>query len=120
MSVMTDAAARPANGAGLPDDKQRLLQIDDAISRIRTQIATADLKRQAGGQQIDPSWFHRAKTALRHLQKERAEVAANLAAASRKITFKDTIIAVLRERHDAESWARVLDAARLRHGGEKP
>jgi len=118
MSVMTDAAARPANGAGLPDDKQRLFQIDDAIARIRTQIATADLKRQAGGQKIDPSWFHRAKTALRHLQKERAEVAASMAAVSRKATFKDAIIAVLREQHDAESWASVLDAARLRHAGE--
>jgi hypothetical protein len=118
MTVMTDAAARPANGAGLPDDKQRLLQLDDAIARIRTQIATADLKRQAAGQKIDPSWFHRAKTALRHLQKERAEVSATLAAAARKATFKDAIIAVLREQHDGESWARVLNAARLRHSGE--
>jgi hypothetical protein len=118
MSAITDAAARPANGAAMPDDRQRLLQIDDAISRIRTQIATADLKRQASGQQIDPSWFHRAKTALRHLQKERIEVAASLAAATRKPNFKDAIIAVVREQHDAESWGRVLNAARMRHTGE--
>jgi hypothetical protein len=116
MSLMTDAAARAANGAALPDDRQRLLQIDDAIAKIRNQIAAADLKRQAGGQKIDPRWFHRAKTAMRHLQKERAEIAADLA--TRKVTFKDAIIAVLRERHDAESWAKVLDAARIRHAGE--
>lgn len=118
MSAIPDAAARPANGAGLPDDKQRLLQIDDAIARIRTQIATADLKRQASGQPIDPSWFHRAKTALRHLQKERLEVSASLAAAARKPNFKDAIIAVVREQHDAESWGRVLGAARVRQAGE--
>jgi len=118
MSATFDAAARPANGAALPDDRQRLVQIDDAIAKTRTQIAAADLQRQIARRKMDPRWFHRAKTALRHLQRERAEVVADLAAASRKPTFKDAIIAVLREQHDAESWARVLDAARLRVAGE--
>lgn len=118
MSGMTNAATRPANAAALSDDKQRLLQIDDAIAKIRIQIAAADLRRQAGCAQIDAGWFHRAKTALRHLQKERAEVAAGLSARSRKPKFKDTIIAVLREQHDAESWACILDTARRRFAGE--
>ncbi len=54
--------------------RARLIDIDDAIATIRTQIATADLKRQASRKPIDPDWFHRAKTALRHLERERAEL----------------------------------------------
>jgi hypothetical protein len=30
----------------LPDDTRRLIEIEDAIAKIRTQIATADLTRQ--------------------------------------------------------------------------
>ena len=58
---------------GLPEDQRRLIELDDAIAKIRTQIATADLARQRGEKPIDPDWFHRARTALRHLCRERAD-----------------------------------------------
>jgi hypothetical protein len=76
MTDMTNAAPVAVNSPGLPDDQRRLIELDDAIAKIRTQIATADLARQRGQKPIDPDWFHRARTALRHLSRERAELLA--------------------------------------------
>jgi hypothetical protein len=92
--------------------RARLIAIDDAIAAIRTQIAAADLKRQASRTPIDPDWFHRAKTALRHLERERAELRAHIAALpGRKDRLKDHIIAVVREDYDDTGWAMVLEVA---------
>lgn len=60
MSDMNNAAPVAVNSPGLPDDQRRLIELDDAIAKIRTQIATADLARQRGQKPIDPDWFHRA------------------------------------------------------------
>ena len=76
MTNTTDAACVAANAPGVPDDTRRLIEIEDAIAKIRTQIATADLTRQRTAKPIDPDWFHRARTALRHLNRERAEIVA--------------------------------------------
>ncbi|PZF78243.1 hypothetical protein DK847_06885 [Aestuariivirga litoralis] len=93
--------------------------MDDAIARIRTQIAAADLERQARGKKIDPSWFHRAKTAMRHLQRERVELlATGPVTARRKARLKDAIIEVVRRDHDEASWATVLNEARCLVAGE--
>ena len=87
--------------------RARLTEIEDAIAAIRTQVAATDLQRQASKKPIDPHWFHRAKTALRHLQRERAELLDTFGhAAEAKEALKDCMIAVLRERHDEASWAR--------------
>jgi hypothetical protein len=108
------AAPTPTTRA---DARSRLIAIDDAISAIRTQIGAADLKRQASRAPIDPDWFHRAKTALRHLERERAELRAAMAALpSDRDRLKDRIIATVREDYDEAGWARVLDVAR---GGER-
>ena len=74
MTDMTNAAPVAATSPGLPDEQRRMIELDDAIAKIRTQIATADLARQRGHKPIDPDWFHRARTALRHLSRERAEL----------------------------------------------
>jgi hypothetical protein len=96
--------------------RARLIAIDDGIAAIRTQIAAADLKRQASRTPIDPDWFHRAKTALRHLERERAELrAAMTLLPSARDRLKDRIIAVVREDYDEAGWTRVLDLA---HAGE--
>ena len=82
-------------------------------------VAAADLERQARAKKIDPSWFHRAKTALRHLQRERAELLATApAAATRKAALKDAIIEVVRREHDDASWAAVLNEAHRLAAGE--
>ncbi len=89
--------------------------LDDKIASIRTQIAAADLQRQTSRKPVDPNWFHRAKTALRYLQRERAELVQHMASLPRdKDALKDQIIAVLRERHDETSWAGVMDEAHRR------
>ncbi len=114
-----DAACTAANAPVMPDDdrpddRRRLIDIDDAIAKIRTQIATADLSRQRDGKPIDPEWFHRARTALRHLYRERAEFVACSHGRRRRDRLKDEIIAVLRERHETDAWTAVLDEARAR------
>ena len=117
-------SAGSAAAASLPETtpdarRLRLAALDDNIARIRTQIAAADLERQARGKKIDPSWFHRAKTALRHLQRERAELLATApAAATRKAALKDAIIEVVRREHDDASWAAVLNEAHRLAAGE--
>ena len=118
--LSADSAAAGALPQTNPDLRRlRLAALDDNIARIRTQIAAADLERQARGKKIDPSWFHRAKTALRHLQRERTELlATGPAAATRKATLKDAIIEVVRREHDEASWAAVLNEAHRLAAGE--
>ncbi len=115
-----DSAAAGALLKVNPDLRRlRLAALDDNIARIRTQIAAADLERQAKGKRIDPNWFHRAKTALRHLQRERAEVlATSPAPAMRKVALKDAIIEVVRRNHDEASWAAILAEAHRLIAGE--
>ena len=99
--------------------RARLIAIDDGIAAIRTQIAAADLKRQASRTPIDPDWFHRAKTALRHLERERAELREHIAALpSDRDRLKDRIIAVVRPDYDDEAWAMVLEVARATRDAE--
>ena len=118
--LSADSAAAGALPQTNPDLRRlRLAALDDNIARIRTQIAAADLERQARGKKIDPSWFHRAKTALRHLQRERTELlATGPAAATRRATLKDAIIEVVRRDHDEASWAAVLNEAHRLAAGE--
>ncbi len=114
MTDLNHAAPAAATSTALPNDKRRLIELDDAIAKIRTQIATADLARQRDQKPIDPDWFHRARTALRHLCRERAELLAQGTCRRRREKLKDVLIAVLRERHDANTWEALLDEARAR------
>jgi hypothetical protein len=120
MIDLNDAPVRhldpPATRA---EARARIAAIDDSIAAIRTQIAAADMKRQAGRGTLDPDWYHRAKTALRHLQRERAALVQGMAALpSEKDRLKDRIIAVVRADYDDAGWERVLEEARGGHGGE--
>jgi hypothetical protein len=63
MTEPLNAAPAAADTPGLPEKQRRLIELDDAIAKIRTQIATADLTRQTQGKPIDPVWFNRARTA---------------------------------------------------------
>jgi hypothetical protein len=95
--------------------RARLTEIEDAMAAIRTQVAATDLQRQASKKPIDPHWFHRAKTALRHLQRERAELLDHMRTLPKpKEALKDCLIAVLRECHDEPTWARIMDEAHRR------
>lgn len=109
-------APTPATRA---EARARLIAIDDGIAAIRTQIGAADLKRQASRTPIDPDWFHRAKTALRHLERERAELRElMITLPGPKDRLKDHIIAVVRPEYDDEAWAMVLEVARATRDAE--
>lgn len=89
----------------------RIAELKDDIAAIKAQIAAADLERQANGRKIDARWFHRAKTALRHKQRELDSL---LAQPGRKDRLKDSIIVVVRDQCDEATWQRVLDEAHRR------
>lgn len=120
---MIDLNDIPARPAALPatraEARARIVAIDDAIAAIRTQLAAADMKRQAGRAALDPDWYHRARTAIRHLQRERAEVQAHTATLpSGRDRLKDRIIAVVREDYDDDTWQRVVETAWQSLGAE--
>ncbi len=114
MTDLANAAPAAVIHPGLPADQRRMIDLDDAIAKIRTQIATADLARQRGHKPIDPDWFHRARTALRHLSRERAELLAKGTGRRRREKLKDALIGVLRERHDPDTWNGILAEAQAR------
>jgi len=111
----------------LPDSapacRERLVELQGEITSIRTQIATADIERQARRGALDPQGFHRARTALRFKQHELARVSAHLAALAGDLPrerFKDTLIGVLREHLPDDAWQSALGVARARHVREVP
>lgn len=110
----TNAAPVAAIAPSLFEDQRRMIELDDAIAKIRTQIATADMARQQGQKPIDPDWFHRASTAMRHLSRERPELFAKGTGRRRREKFKDALINLLRERHDPSTWDTLLAEAQTR------
>ena len=99
--------------------RAKIAELDDAIAKIRTQLAAADMKRQERRGHLDADWYHQARTALRHLQRERAEVHALIASLpDPRAEIKDRIIAVARTYFEPADWEVILEKARTRgHGG---
>lgn len=97
--------------------RARIAELRDDIAAIKAQIAAADLDRQARGGRTDARWFHRAKTALRHKQRELDLVTAHMAALTdkRRDGFKDCLIEIVRQDYDEDEWREVLDEAHRRH-----
>ncbi len=95
--------------------RARLAELQDQIAAIRAEIAASDLDRQARRGRADARWFHRAKTALRHKQREAAELSVRLSALpGRKDALKEQLIEVVRADYDAAGWSRVMDEAHRR------
>ena len=99
------------------DCQRRIAELRDDIAAIKAQIAAADIDRQAAGGKTDARWFHRAKTALRHRQRELDALIAHMATLPdpRRDAFRDCLIAVVREDYDDQEWQEVLEEARRRH-----
>lgn len=101
--------------------RERLVELQGEIASIKTQIATADIARQARRGALDAQMFHRAKTALRFKQQDLARVSAQLAALAGDLPrerFKDTLIGVLREQLPDDAWRSALAVARERQERE--
>jgi hypothetical protein len=100
-------ASRPACRAAID-------QLRGEIDAIKAQIAAADLERQARRGKMDPRWYHRARTAIRHKRQQIAVLTAHLQTLppDRKVGFKDCLIEVLRDEFDDVTWQVALDRAR--------
>lgn len=121
MTQDREAYGLPATPAAC---RERLAMLQDDIASIKTQIATADIRRQAEKKTQDPVWFHRAKTALRLKQQELARVKAQLAVLKqqsanadvepkpRRQALKDALIHVCRAACTDEQWDELVHRAK--------
>ena len=94
-------------------------QLRADIDAIKAQIAAADLERQARRGKMDPRWYHRARTAIRHKRQQIAALTAHMqtlpTGPGRRSAFKDCLIEVLRAELDDDAWQAVLDRAHELH-----
>jgi hypothetical protein len=120
MTQDREAIGLPATPAAC---RERLVRLQDEIASIRTQMATADIRRQAEKRPLDPVGFHRARTALRLKQQELARVKSHLAhlkthdgnvlsSVSRRQRLQDTLIQVCRAACSDEQWQERLQRAK--------
>jgi len=121
---MEDSTLAPHAPAGKPDGpatraacRATIDQLRGDIDAIKAQIATADLERQARRGKMDPRWYHRARTAMRHKRQQIAALTAHMQTLppDRKGGLKDCLIEVLRGEFDDEAWSAFLDRAHALH-----
>jgi hypothetical protein len=123
MEAGTLVPGAPAHKVDLPASRPACRAAIDhlrgEIDAIKAQIAAADLERQARRGKMDPRWYHRARTAIRHKRQQIAALTTHMqtlpADASRKAGLKDCLIEVLRDEFDDEVWQGFLDRARALH-----
>ena len=106
----------------LPDTveacRAQLWLLADEMAAIRTQIATADIRRQAAHRALDARWFQQAKSALRAKQQESAHLTAHLktlTALNGREALKDALIELIRLQYDEPGWAQLIHQARTLH-----
>ena len=122
MAEGTLAPPAPASKAGLPATRAacraEIDRLRAEIDAIRAQIAAADLERQARRGRMDPRWYHRARTAIRHKRERIAALTARMQGlpSERKGGLKDCLLEVLRDEFDDDAWRGFLDRAHARHG----
>jgi hypothetical protein len=110
-------AGKPERPATRAACRAAIDQLRADIDAIKAQIATADLERQANHGRMDPRWYHRARTAIRHKRQHISGLTAHLSTLppERKVDFKDCLIEVLRDEYDDEAWEHFLDQAHALH-----
>ena len=100
--------------------REQLRLLADEMTEIRTQIATADIRRQAARRALDAQWFQHAKTALHAKQQAAAHLTAHLktlTARNGREGFKDALINLIRPHYDKAAWAQLIQQARRAHHG---
>ena len=98
--------------------REQLRLLADEMTEIRTQIATADIRRQAARRVLDAQWFQHAKTALHAKQKAAAHLTAHLktlTARNGREALKDVLIELIRPHYDEPAWAQLIHQARTLH-----
>ena len=95
--------------------REQLRLLADEMAEIRTQIATADIRRQAARRALDAQWFQQAKAALHAKQQAAAHLTAHLktlTARNGRERFKDALIDLIRPHYDTATWAQLIAQAR--------
>ena len=123
MEDRTLVPGAPAGKAALPATRPAcraaIDQLRGEIDAIKAQIAAADLERQAKRGKMDPRWYHRARTAIRHKRQQIATLTAHMQTLppepTRRAGFKDCLIEVLRDEFDDDAWNAFLDHAHALH-----
>jgi hypothetical protein len=114
-TIVPGAAAGKTMPATRAECRTTIDQLRADIDAIKAQIAAADLERQARCGKMDPRWYHRARTAIRHKRQQIAALTAHLqtlpVGRGRRAGFKDCLIEVLRDEFDDEAWKGFLDRA---------
>jgi outer membrane murein-binding lipoprotein Lpp len=115
--VSTPAAGNDHLPADRPTCRAAIDRLNGEIEAIRAQIAAADLERQARRGKMDPRWYHRARTAIRHKRQQIAALGARMRAlpSDRKAGLKDCLIEVLRDEFDDDAWQGVMERAHALH-----
>ena len=102
-----------------PACRAEIDQLRGDIDAIKAQIAATDLERQAKHGQMDPRWYHRARTAIRHKRQQITALTAHMqtlpTGPGRRSAFKDHLIQVLRDEFDDDAWQGFLDRAHALH-----
>ena len=91
----------------------RLADLAAEIAGIKAEIAARDMERQKRHRPMDADWYHRAKTALKHRQREAAALTAHLVTLppDRPADIRDCLIEIVRAECDAQTWQALLDQA---------
>jgi hypothetical protein len=114
-TLVAYAAAGKAMPATRAECRAAIDQLRGDVDAIKAQIAAADLERQAKRGKMDPRWYHRARTAIRHKRQQIAELTAHLqtlpVGPGRNAGFKDCLIEILRDQFDDAAWSAFLDRA---------
>ena len=100
--------------------REQLRLLADEMAEIRTQIATADIRRQAARRALDAQWFQHAKAALHAKQQAAAHLTTHLktlTARNGREEFKDALIDLIRPHYDKAAWAQLIQQARRAHHG---
>ena len=100
--------------------REQLRLLADEMAEIRTQIATADIRRQAARRALDAQWFQQAKTTLHAKQQAAAHLTTHLktlAARNGREGFKDALIDLFRPHYDKATWAQLIAQARVTDHG---
>jgi len=95
--------------------REQLRLLADEMAEIRTQIATADIRRQAARRALDAQWFQQAKASLHAKQQAAAHLTAHLktlTARNGREGFKDALIDLIRPHYDKATWAQLIAQAR--------
>jgi len=120
MTQEREAMGLPATPAAC---RERLARLQDEITSIKTQIATADIRRQTEKKPLDPVGFHRARTALRLKQQELARVKTHMlslrpaegnfpSSVSSRKSIQSTLLQVCRSACSEEQWQQLVHQAK--------